>query len=49
MKNNVLPFPSLMAAPRDPPKPTLWRGLVALVIVVIGMGLFALTLSALFL
>ena len=48
LKNNVLPFPALMAAPKDPP-PVLWRGLAGLVAIAIGLGLLALTLWALFL
>lgn len=32
MKNNVLPFPALQAAPRDKRKPSVWRSLLALVV-----------------
>jgi hypothetical protein len=48
MKNNVLPFPALKAAPRDPPRPTLLRALVTLAVLVGALGLLALTLWALF-
>lgn len=48
MKTNLLPFPALQAAPRDPPRPTVWRALGTLVMLAIALGLFALTLYALF-
>lgn len=47
MKNNVLPFPALQAAPRDPPKPTLLRALGTLLLLGIALGLLALTFWAL--
>ena len=47
-KNNVLPFPALYAVPKGPPRPSLWRGLVTLAVLVAGLGLLALTLWALF-
>ena len=46
MKNNVLPFPALQAAPRDPPKPTLLRGLTALLLLGLALGLYVLILWA---
>lgn len=48
MKNNVLPFPALRAAPRDPPKPTLLRGLATLLLLGLALGLVMLTLCALY-
>lgn len=48
MKNNVLPFPALYAAPRDPPKPSLLRGFVTLVVLGLALGLTMLTLWTLF-
>lgn len=48
MKNNVLPFPALYAVPKDPPRPSVWRGLVTLAVLAAALGLFALTLWALF-
>lgn len=48
VKDNLLPFPSLQAAPRDPPRSTVWRGLLSLALIGAGLGLFALTLWALF-
>lgn len=48
MKSNILPFPSLQAAPRDPRRPSFWRGLGSLLVVLAGLSLLALTLSALF-
>ena len=48
MKNNVLPFPALYAVPKDPPRPSVWRGLVTLAVLAAALGLLALTLWALF-
>lgn len=47
LKNNVLPFPSLQAAPKDPPRLTVWRGLGTLVLLGVGLGLLSLTFYAL--
>lgn len=48
LKNNVLLFPSLQAAPRDPPRPSLWRSLGALAAFLVIAGLVMLTVLALF-
>lgn len=48
MKNNVLPFPALRAAPKDPPRPTLLHGLVTLAMFAGAIFLLGLTLWALF-
>jgi hypothetical protein len=48
LKSNVLPFPSLQAAPRDPPRPSAWRSLASLVVFLACMALLGLTLWALF-
>ena len=47
LKNNVLPFPSLQAAPKDPPRHTAWRTLGALFVMALCVGLLALTIYAL--
>ena len=39
MKNNVLPFPALMRAPKDPPRSGPWKGIA----VFIAIGLLAYT------
>lgn len=48
LKDNLLPFPALMAAPKDPPRPSVLRGFLWLAAVALGLGLIALTLWALF-
>lgn len=47
VKNNVLPFP-VQYMPKDPPRPTLLRALGTLVLLGAAVGLFMLTLWALF-
>jgi hypothetical protein len=47
LKNNVLPFPSLQAAPKDPPRPTLFQGLVTLLMLAGVVFLLGLTIWAL--
>ncbi len=47
LKNNVLPFPALHAAPRDPPRPSVLRALGSLLAIAVALGLLALTVYAL--
>ncbi len=47
LKNNVLPFPSLRAAPKDPPPLTAWHVFGALLVLAAAVGLFGLTIYAL--
>ncbi len=46
MKNNVLPFPSLQAAPRDKRKPSFWRSLFAFVVFAVAIALIWITILA---
>lgn len=47
LKNNVLPFPSLRAAPKDPPRLTVWNVIATLVTMAACVGLLGLTIYAL--
>lgn len=47
LKSNVLPFPSLKAMPPDPPKPSLLKGMVGLVVLAAAASLLLLTMWAL--
>lgn len=43
LKSNVLPFPALTYAPPDPRKPSAFRGLLTLIVIIIAVGLICLT------
>lgn len=47
MKNNVLPFPALQHAPKDPPRPSIWRALGVLVVIALAVALVAMTVYSL--
>ena len=47
LKNNVLPFPALYAMPKEPPRPTLLRGFIILLVLAGGLFLLGLTFWAL--
>lgn len=47
MKSNLLPFPSLQAAPRDPPQPSVLRALATLAVIIVCLVLLGMTFWAL--
>lgn len=47
LKSNVLPFPSLMPAPPDPPRPSILRGIIALTLLAIATGLILMVIWSL--